>query len=461
MGLKNKNDAAIKRVLSLCLFAIIMLLYMGIQLYWGVNLYRAFVNEEKKELGDLLSSVITSYASTTLSSEANDPDHPVFTMERFDAAEADSVASNAVVTEVIKEPETLIRSLENSIIIASIKTDSLFMEKLAPSLDKKLTDRRVSSFDIYFAANGLPTKTISTKLNDKPQSLYPIEIVVEKEIRAGGDEYVIGTNFKTLVPESLKTLVILFVAGFLLLLVILYLLIKMSRRIEAEKAINRQQELFFFGLVHDVKLPLSLAHSLINGLTGDTSISKKVNAGLIEADNHILKLTEDINMLLMMNRLKQNQSSESRQIYLYDIVQDICTELEAHYPEKELALETDFPDDLSLIFPAEELTLVLRVFIDNAVKYNEASPKVTIGATTDGTTISIWVADNGLGIKSLNEKHTHKLTQVSIRQICKESNGGIGLMAAWTIVHSKGGKIIYGKNHPKGTIFKITLPTQK
>ena len=107
-----------RRVLTLCLFIIIMVLYISIQLYWGVNLYKAFMNEEKKELDDLLSSVITSYAATTLSKNASNPDSPTLTLERV-STENDSVITNAVVTGIVKEPEELSSTLEKVLIVAS------------------------------------------------------------------------------------------------------------------------------------------------------------------------------------------------------------------------------------------------------------------------------------------------------------------------------------------------------
>lgn len=73
----------------------IMVLYISIQLYWGSNLYKAFVNEEKKEYNSLLSNVITSDASTILSKSASNPDAPIFTMERV-SPDNDSVLSNAI-----------------------------------------------------------------------------------------------------------------------------------------------------------------------------------------------------------------------------------------------------------------------------------------------------------------------------------------------------------------------------
>ena len=141
-----------RRVLTLCLFIIIMVLYISIQLYWGVNLYKAFMNEEKKELDDLLSSVITSYAATTLSKNASNPDSPTLTLERV-SAENDSVLTNAVVTGIVKEPEELSSTLEKVLIVASIRTDSLFIDRLAQSFKQKLSGRNIYSLDMELRVN--------------------------------------------------------------------------------------------------------------------------------------------------------------------------------------------------------------------------------------------------------------------------------------------------------------------
>lgn len=449
-----------KRVVSLSIFLLIMVLYILIQIYWGLNLYRAFVNEEKKEIGDLLSTVITSYAGTILSESADDPDNPVFTMEPI-SHDNDSVLSNAIVTEVLEKPEELTGVLEKVLIVASIRTDSLFLERLAYTLEQKLIDREVYSFDLYLSVNGAMTNSVSSTLMNRANAFNSITIQVEKEFEVEGDTYVIGSAQKIKVPTSLRILAILFVVGILLLVSILYLLIRMAKKVELEIVTNRQQELFFYGLVHDLKLPLSLAHSLIDGLISNVDATQKAHSGLIEADNHILKLTDDINMLLTIHRLKQNKQTRYRRLYLYDVVQDITIELEAHYPQKEITFFIDFPNDLMILFPAEELKLVLRVFLDNAVKYSNGAPKVTIQATSDENAVSIMIKDNGSSIELFKNQCPYDLDPSWIRKICKDSNGGIGLIVAWTILHSKSGKITYSKVQPTGSLFTLTIPKEK
>lgn len=457
----DKDNTTMKRVVSLCLFITIMVLYISIQLYWGLNLYKAFDTEEKKGLGDLLSNVISSYAGTTLAKSADNPDTPVFTMERI-SPDNDSVLSNAIVTEVIKKPEELTSILEKVLIVASIKSDSLFIDRLAQSFEQELLNKNVYSFDLYLRVNGTITNKTSIRPVDSAFPFFSITTEAEKKFEVEGETYVIGITQKAALPKSIRILAYLFIVGILLLVFILYLLIKMTQKVEFEERVNHEQERFFYGLVHDLKLPLSLAHSLIDGLTSDGDISKKTHAGLIEADNHILKLSDDINMLLSMHRLKQNKKSESRQIYLYDIVQDITVELKAHYPEKDISFSFEFPYDLSIVFPAEELKLILRVFFDNAVKYSQdAAPKITVKTKSDEHSVFIEIEDEGRGIRLFNDNRSYDLNQFQIMRICKDGNGGIGLMTAWTILNSKGGKITYSKIHPTGSLFTLSIPIEQ
>lgn len=456
----HKDNTRMRRVLTLCLFIIIMVLYISIQLYWGFNLYKAFMNEEKKELDDLLSSVITSYAATTLSKNASNPDSPTLTLERV-STENDSVLTNAVVTGIVKEPEELSSTLEKVLIVASIRTDSLFIDRLAQSFKQKLSGRNIYSLDMELRVNNRLTAQSSSKVSEQAFSFYPIQIEIEKEFEVEGETYAITSTVRGEFPKSLRVLASLFIVGILLLVIILYLLITMTKRIERERALTHQQELFFYGLVHDLKLPLSLAHSLIDGLATNVDIPQQAQAGLIEADNHILKLTDDINLLLTMHRVKQNKKSESRQIYIYDMVQDIITEIEAHYPEKKVSFLSEIPDSLSILFPAEELKLILRVFIDNAVKYSQEDPKIKVCATGNTDAVSIKISDNGSGIKIFGEDKAYELNQSRIRQLCMDSNGGVGLMIAWTILNAKGGKITYERAMPMGSLFTLSIPFDK
>ena len=184
-----------RRVLTLCLFIIIMVLYISIQLYWGVNLYKAFMNEEKKELDDLLSSVITSYAATTLSKNASNPDSPTLTLERV-STENDSVLTNAVVTGIVKEPEELSSTLEKVLIVASIRTDSLFIDRLAQSFKQKLSGRNIYSLDMELRVNNRLTAQSSSKVSEQAFSFYPIQIEIEKEFEVEGETYAITSTVR-------------------------------------------------------------------------------------------------------------------------------------------------------------------------------------------------------------------------------------------------------------------------
>lgn len=441
--------------------SIALLLYVIVQLAWSINLYKAYVEKEKLETSLLFDEVLSKYAFSSYGENLKNPVvGPGLNIERVSETEQDSALSYTTFQIDIDSHEQMTNLINDITILTGIIKDSLFLDIVENSLQNELSKSDILSFRLALYSDG---DRIDYRRIEFEESYFLVSYQqeVSKEYKTKEQTYKLELETTSSLPTSLWLVFSLFILGTIVLIIVLFLLVRMSNDLRLERKSTHQQELFFYGLVHDLKLPLSLAHSLIDGLIYNVDMPNKSHSGLIEADNHILKLTDDINMLLTMHRLKQNKKSEYRQIYLYDVVQDIIIEIEAHYPEKEISFLIEFPNDLSIFFPAEELKLIMRVFLDNAVKFSQHAPKVTIQATNDGSTVSIKIGDNGSGIKSIKEYKSYELNQSRIRQICNESNGGIGLMVAWTIIKSKGGKITYNKIDPTGSLFTLSIPIEE
>lgn len=107
------------------------------------------------------------------------------------------------------------------------------------------------------------------------------------------------------------------------------------------------------------------------------------------------------------------------------------------------------------------LSNVFHNLIDNALKYSERIPKITIESTTAEKWISIKVRDNGVGIsKEQQNKVFDKFYRVSTGNQHDVKGFGLGLYYVKYIVDSHGGKITLTSSD-EGTCFEIKLPAEK
>jgi two-component system phosphate regulon sensor histidine kinase PhoR len=136
-----------------------------------------------------------------------------------------------------------------------------------------------------------------------------------------------------------------------------------------------------------------------------------------------------------------------------------------HLPSN-LAIRLRIPEGLPLVVGDD--TLLSQVFhnlLDNAVKYSPDGGRITIAANVTASTVTVSVADEGLGI------HPDELSKVfhpfyrglSVRTHCI-SGSGLGLAVCQKIVAAYGGRIWIDSPSPQrspgthpGTIVTVAL----
>lgn len=103
---------------------------------------------------------------------------------------------------------------------------------------------------------------------------------------------------------------------------------------------------------------------------------------------------------------------------------------------------------------------ILRIFLDNAIKYTPKGGTVKLSSVKQGDKVFVSIADNGIGIA---EKDFNKIFERGVRlsknPFVNEVDGsGIGLYMAKVIADSHDIKIDVKSTVGKGTIFTLTIP---
>lgn len=105
------------------------------------------------------------------------------------------------------------------------------------------------------------------------------------------------------------------------------------------------------------------------------------------------------------------------------------------------------------------ITNIIYNLLDNACKYTEAPPAITVSTANEGNTIEIGVKDNGIGIAPDQLKHIfEKFYRVPTGNIHNVKGFGLGLYYVKTIVTAHNGKITAHSNKGAGSEFRVKLP---
>ena len=102
---------------------------------------------------------------------------------------------------------------------------------------------------------------------------------------------------------------------------------------------------------------------------------------------------------------------------------------------------------------------LLNNLLSNAVKYSDKEPVIDIEGFTQDNNVCIKVADNGIGINKIDQKHIFdKFYRASTGNIHKFKGLGLGLYYVKKIAEAHGGDVTVNSKPGKGSIFTITIP---
>ena len=137
---------------------------------------------------------------------------------------------------------------------------------------------------------------------------------------------------------------------------------------------------------------------------------------------------------------------------------------ELHREAKMLSSEHTFaltPADNAMIHGDKGMMKqLMRILLDNAIKYTPAGGSITLGMKNDGDTCVLSVKDTGAGIAPEElSKIFDRFYRCDEARKSQQSGHGLGLSIARIIAAAHGGKINVRSKVGAGTTFSVIVPT--
>jgi len=182
---------------------------------------------------------------------------------------------------------------------------------------------------------------------------------------------------------------------------------------------TKRREEFFANASHELKTPLTAIKGF-NELTAinnkDENISKYINS-ITRETNRMLTLIGD---MLKLSELESTQSINPAPVSLANIVSEIHSTISAGIAEKEIAFEVI--GDGKVIAEQSHIYELVKNIIENAVRYNNQSGKVSVYISSNKLTVS----DSGIGISP--EEQTRIFERFyRVEKSRSQQGGGTGL----------------------------------
>jgi len=229
------------------------------------------------------------------------------------------------------------------------------------------------------------------------------------------------------------------------------------------KELNDFKDVTFSVLSHDLRSP-------VNALTGTMMM---LDEKLITPEefamhkNELNNKLQSVSLLLenmlywAQSRMKGEHSLDIEKLGMKRKTLKTMAVLKDAALQKNISLTHNVPEDLVAYGDANQIDIVLRNILSNAIKFTPEGGTVTINGYKSGSTTQLSITDSGVGMSDEQlSKLFNDLTLNSTRGTGGEKGTGLGLQLCYEFIKKNGGDIVVTSTPGKGSTFTITLPNK-
>ena len=276
-------------------------------------------------------------------------------------------------------------------------------------------------------------------------------------INIGGTYYTIHTVYNNALISAYKIkmsilFLIVTVIAIILLSIVSYFFMK-KILIPVNEAYQKQ-DLFIAVASHELKTPLAIIKSCLNGLSGN-HLSPADKDYLSTADRECNRITDMINNLLTFADIKKSGRENFKDTQPEDIIIECYDRFEPVAIQKNLDLIVSLPDDpLPLCcMDKDRILQCISILVDNAISCT-TNGHVSLSVSTQNKRLCYTVTDTGPGISDEDKPHIFE-TFYSKRNNHK-THFGLGLSIAKSIADLHSAELTVSDNSPQGSVFSLT-----
>ncbi len=276
------------------------------------------------------------------------------------------------------------------------------------------------------------------------------------------DGYYFGVRFPKIEANLISQMGIWGFSSIVLVVVIfffaytLFVILKQRRLSEVQKD-------FINNMTHEFKTPLSTI-AISTRVLKDPSITQHPErllnyATIIENESNRLK--QQVERVLQMARLEKNDAGLKKEtLDLHTLIQEAVKNISMLLNSKQGNIKLNLQAENS--FAAVDklhFTNVIYNLLDNAIKYTQGFPVISITTHNQNGNLSIAIKDNGIGIGVENQRKIfHRFYRVPTGNLHDVKGFGLGLNYVKLIVEAHKGKISVDSTLGNGSTFTIVLP---
>jgi len=228
-----------------------------------------------------------------------------------------------------------------------------------------------------------------------------------------------------------------------------------------QRRLSETQKQFINNMTHEFRTPISTI-MLSSDVLRDPSIAKDIPrlanyAKIIqEESNRLFSQVENILQATMIDESKLTMNLEPADIN--EVVANEIEKFKIRLPGDSISMECTAENPM---VNADKIHIsnAIKNLLDNAVKYTDGIPAITIRTSNSDGHILIEIQDNGIGIpKAFQQKIFSKFYRIQQGNVHNSKGFGLGLHYVKNVLKLHGGKVYVSSEPGKGSTFTLKLP---
>lgn len=241
-----------------------------------------------------------------------------------------------------------------------------------------------------------------------------------------------------------------------------------NRMAERVQAMLAQQREFVDNAAHEFRSPLTSLRLRIEMLQSHGEKNPELRERYLgQMAREVEFLQRLVDHLLALASVEGSENTARTPLDLAPLLYEMADSVEPVVHNAGIAWQTNIPDHLPCVLAnAEQMNILIRNLIDNAIKYSPPGGTITLGAQTTGAEIAISVSDTGVGIPAEALPHVfdrfYRVDGARSRDLSTHAGGGagIGLSLVRAIAEAHGGRVTVQSRVNAGSVFTVYLPVK-
>ena len=225
---------------------------------------------------------------------------------------------------------------------------------------------------------------------------------------------------------------------------------------------SRRQQMFIDSVTHELKSPLASIKLCLETLARDGLSGTQRDDLRRMMLTDVERLTVFVDDILQASRIAHGRRSQMWTVVdVTRLLQGAMDDIRRRHDLPAEVFQLRAPDGVRIFTDPTALETIFKNILDNAVKYSEGRPEVTVEMSPQETgQLIITVTDKGIGVERTQIKRIFKrFHRAPGPRVNERSGSGLGLYVVHRLVRNLGGRIrAESDGIGKGATFRIRLP---